>query len=283
MRNLPIDALRTFVTICDVGSVTVAAEQIGRSQPATSLQIKRLEELLGTDLFLRMKKRLVPSEAGLKLYDRAREIITISDEIIAEFQQPGLQGHVCLGIPSEFATTLLPEILGRFTTAYPNIVLEVVCDLSRNLLSTLHQGRYDLTLSLHNRLSKRRSGAIKIDQLVWVGSPHYEPQNQPQLPLVLAQDGCVYRERAIKLLNGMKRPWRLVHTNPDLSGIQAAIEAGLGITALAKSTVPPGLCVIEGDDRLPSLGAVEICLTTRSGKSDEATNRLGEYIKHSLS
>ena len=124
MKNLPLDALRTFVAVCDAGSVTIAADHIGLSQPATSLQIKRLEELLETKLFLRIKKRLEPSEAGLKLYPKARQMLTLGDEILNEFRQPELQGHVCLGLPSEFATSLLPAILGRFSNSYPNVALE---------------------------------------------------------------------------------------------------------------------------------------------------------------
>ena len=283
MKNLPIDALRTFVAVCDAGSVTIAADHIGLSQPATSLQIKRLEELLETKLFLRIKKRLEPSEAGLKLYPKARQMLTLGDEILNEFRQPELQGHVCLGLPSEFATSLLPAILGRFSNSYPNVALEVVCDLSRNLLSATQKKRFDLTLSLHNQSSEERVGAIKSDQLVWVGSPNHRTENQKEIPLVLAQDGCIYRQKAIKQLNDANRPWRLAHTNPDLSGIQAAIEAGLGVTVLARSTVPSSLVMIESEKNLPPLGSIEICVTTRSSSNnDAATLRLSEYIRHSL-
>ena len=85
MRNLPIDLLRTFVAVCDAGSVTIAAEHIGLSQPAMSLQIKRLEDLLESALFLRIKKRLEPSEAGLKLYPKARKMLDLGDEILNEY------------------------------------------------------------------------------------------------------------------------------------------------------------------------------------------------------
>ncbi len=283
MKNLPIDALRTFVAVCDAGSVTIAADHIGLSQPATSLQIKRLEELLETKLFLRIKKRLEPSEAGLKLYPKARQMLTLGDEILNEFRQPELQGHVCLGLPSEFATSLLPAILGRFSNSYPNVALEVVCDLSRNLLSATQTKRFDLTLSLHNQSSEERVGVIKSDQLVWVGSPNHRTENQKEIPLVLAQDGCIYRQKAIKQLNDANRPWRLAHTNPDLSGIQAAIEAGLGVTVLARSTVPSSLVMIESEENLPPLGSIEICVTSRSSSNnDAATLRLSEYIRHSL-
>ncbi len=282
MRNISMDALRTFVAVYDIGSVTVAADQIGRSQPATSLQIKKLEEVLGTALFLRIKKRLVPSDDGLKLYQKARQIIALNDDILLDFHQPTLEGSVCLGIPSEFAITLLPEILGRFSTAYPHVALEIVSDLSRNLLSAEQSRRYDLTLSLHNRPSKRRKGVIKSDQLVWVGSSQHQTERQSELPLVLAQEGCIYRQRAAQRLGKIQRPWRLVHTNPDLSGIQSAIEAGLGITVLAKSTVPKNLKILPNNKQLPALGPIDICLTGGYGKGSDASERLGDYIKSSL-
>ncbi|HBO15792.1 MAG TPA: LysR family transcriptional regulator [Porticoccaceae bacterium] len=282
MRNISMDALRTFLAVYDVGSVTLAADQIGRSQPATSLQIKRLEEILGCALFHRIKKRLTPSDDGIKLYAKARQIIKINDQILSDFQKPALHGSVCLGIPSEFAITLLPEILGRFSAAYPYVALDIVSDLSRNLLSAEQQRRYDLILSLHGRPSKKRKGVIKSDQLVWVGGSQHVTEQQATLPLVLAQEGCIYRQRAIQRLSKVKRPWRLVHTNPDLSGIQSAIDAGLGITVLARSTVPKSLKILDGNHGLPALGSIDICLVTRAGKPTEAANRLGDYIASSL-
>ncbi len=284
MRNLSIDALRAFVTTADVGSVTNAADQLGRSQPAISLQIKKLEESLGAELFVRLNRRLKLSEAGQTVYPTAKDILKLNDQLASQFQRPELAGQIRLGIPSEFATTLVPKIIGRFAQSYPNITLEVFSDLSRNLMSENQREHYDLILALHDKPSAKRRGLIRSDKLVWVGSQNHMADRQDILPLVLAQDGCLYRKRVLRALEKIKRPWHIIHTNPDLSGIRAAIEEGLGITVLALSTVPEGLDVLTKyqNQALPELGSIDISLQYEQRNATPATERLAGYIKSSL-
>ncbi len=280
-----MDALRTFVTIADLGGVTNAADHLGRSQPALSLQIKKLEETLNAELFLRLNKQLSLSEQGTAIYGQAKQILAMNDQLVGQFLQPELAGQIRLGIPSEFATTLLPRILSRFAQSYPYVALEVFSDLSRNLLSEQKREQYDLILALHDKPSARRKGLVKSDRLVWVGSRDHRHEQLEVLPLILAQDGCIYRKRALRSLEKIKRRWRIIHTNPDLSGIQAAIREGLGVTVLAESTVPDGLMVIDSvgrGDRLPELGRIDISLVYERRSASDATGRLAEYIQASL-
>jgi len=289
MRNLPIETLRAFVATADMDSVTAAADQLGRSQPAVSLQIKKLEAALGCTLFIRHSKQLSLSPQGAEAYRGATEILRLNDQLVERFSRPELAGQLRLGIPSEFASTLLPKIIGRFTQAHPHVRLEVFSDLSRNLLSDIQREPYDLILALHDQATTQRRGHIKSDELVWVGSSQQPLERQAALPLILAQDGCLYRKRALQRLEKIRRPWRIVHTNPDLSGIRAAIEAGLGITVLARSTVPRGLQIIDSystrDNRretLPPLGKIAISLRHSQRNTSAAAMRLAEDIQSSL-
>ncbi len=284
MRNLSTDALRAFVTIADIGSITNAAEHLGRSQPATSLQIKKLEETLGKTLFLRLNKKLKLSDDGQLLYEEAKKLLAINDQIVAQFSQAELEGQIKLGIPSEFATTILPKIVARFAAVYPNVTLEVFSDLSRNLTSEKQRDNYDLILALHDKKeNKKRKGLICSDELVWVGTEQPQIDKEKDLPLILAQDGCLYRKRAIKQLNTLKRSWRIIHTNPDLTGIKAAIKEGLGITVLAKRTVPEDLFILDKlRYKLPELGAIDISLQYNRRTASNATTRLADFIHSSL-
>ncbi|MDB2409338.1 LysR substrate-binding domain-containing protein [Pseudomonadales bacterium] len=285
MRNLSMDALRAVVATTDLGGVTAAADHLGRSQPAVSLQIQKLEETLNVEIFLRYNKQLKLSESGSRIYDTAKQILALNDQLTTQFIQPELAGEIRLGIPSEFATTLLPKILGRFSQAYPMVALEVFSDLSRNLLSESQRAKYDLILTLHDKPSARRKGLIKSDRLVWVGSKEHRYDRQEALPLILAQDGCLYRKRALRALDKIKQPWRIIHTNPDLSGIQAAIREGLGVTVLAESTVPEGLAIVDRygkNNSLPDLGSIDISLLYERRGVTEVTERLAGYIQSSL-
>jgi DNA-binding transcriptional LysR family regulator len=254
MKNLPMELLRAFVSVAQLGSFTKAGEILGRSQPAVSLQIKRLEELVDETLFTRNGRSLELTEAGDSLYGYANQILS-----------------------------LLPKIVSRFASAYPNITLEVNCELSKNLLSKAGKQNHDLILALEDNPSKTWSNLVKTDDLVWVTSAEHNAHKGPVVPLIAAAEGCIYRQRATSLLDQNQQPWQIVYTIPDLSGIQQAIQEGLGVTVLAKSTVPENLRVLPPSARLPDLGKVGISLlASRRSANNKAVNLLNDFLKTSL-
>jgi len=282
MKNLPMDVLRSFITVAELGGFTPAGELLGRSQPAISLQIKRLEEMTSTHLFSRSSQGLKLTQQGETLFKYANDILALNDEALNTFLKPTLRGRVRFGIPSEFATTLLPKIVGRFAKAYPNVTLEVICDLSKSLLSEERANQFDLILALHDNPSNKHRGQVKADELVWVSSPDQHAHEKEAVPLIVAQEGCIYRHRAIQSLRKVNQDYRVVYTIPDLAGIKAAIEEGLGVTVLAKSTVPDNLKIIKPSEKYPKLGTVGISLIYDHKDPNEAMKRLVEFVATSL-
>ena len=282
MKNLPTDLLRAFVAVAELRGFTAAAEILGRSQPAVSLQIKRLEQLLGRSLLLRSGHSLQLTAAGEELFGYARQILALNDEVFGKLAGGEVSGRLRFGIPSEFATTLLPRIIGRFTQAYPAVTLEVTCELSKQLLSPEQRGSFDLILALQDDPRVQAESRVKVDELVWVSGPEYDVSPAAKLSLIAAPEGCIYRKRGIERLNRAGVAWRMVYTIPDLTGIQAAIEEGLGVTVLARSTVPQNLRVLRPGGRLPVLGKVGISLLHRSGQNNDAAARLADYVRASL-
>ena len=278
-----MDLLRAFVSVAQLNSFTKAGEILGRSQPAISLQIKRLEELVDESLLARNGKNLELTEAGESLYDYANQILTLNDLAISQLTKSSIAGKIRLGIPSEFATVLLPKIVSRFAKAYPNVTLEVNCELSKHLLSKEGKASHDLILALEDKPSATGSDLVKTDELVWVASADHNVQKVSTVPLIAAAEGCIYRHRAIHVLDRSQQPWQIVYTNPDLTGIQYAIQEGLGVTVLAKSTVPENLKILTPSARFPDLGKVGISLICSSrNKKNKAVNLLIEFLKTSL-
>ncbi len=283
MKNLPIEVLRTFVTVAELGSFTQAGDLLGRSQPAISIQIKRLENMSHTPLFIRRGHQLTLSNAGKVFFNYARQILNLNDDAIAQLEQHSIIGKVHFGIPSEFASALLPKIVGRFSQSYPSVSLQVTCDLSQNLIAQRKQKNYDLILVTHNDALHKSSTQLIADDLVWVSSAEYEINHHDVIPLIVAPEPCKYRQRCIQILKEKKQAWRIVYTNPDLNGIQAAISEGLGVTVLAKTTVPSGLNILQDSDKLPHLGKVFISLIYDEEKTDAAVKLLVDYVIMSLS
>jgi len=283
MKNLPTDLLRAFVTVVEFNSFTKAGELLGRSQPAISLQINRLESLLDETLLVRDGKNLILSNIGETIYEYAKQILSLNDLAISECTKSTVMGKVRLGIPSEFATILLPKIVGRFAKAYPNVTLEVNCELSKTLLSRSGKAAHDLILALQNNPLEESENLVKTDNLVWVSGPDYNPQKPPPIPLIVAPEGCIYRQRAIRVLNKTKQLWQIVYNIPDLTGIQYAIQEGLGVTVLAKSTVPENLKILSHSQRYPDLGTVGISLlNVRKNTKNQAIDLLEEFLRTSL-
>ncbi|MFT5312997.1 MAG: DNA-binding transcriptional LysR family regulator [Paraglaciecola sp.] len=280
MKQLSLDNLRTFVTIVDLGGYAKAGELLGRSQPAISLQIKRLEQQLAKRLFKKVGQRHLVNHEGQELYHQAKRILAINDDIFRQFAPSSLRGRLRLGIPSEFATTLLPNIIGEFSKLYPDVALEVTSALSKSLLNDDNRQEFDLVMALIDPQQQVDGELLLNDPLVWVGNKN-QPLPANGLSLVLAPDGCVYRSRVITMLKQQTTQWRISYTNADLSGITAAIKQGLGISALAKSSVPAQLDIIQHSS-LPDLGNINICLFYRESRHPQTSQKLAEFIKSRL-
>ncbi|WP_440053841.1 LysR family transcriptional regulator [Pseudoalteromonas sp. T1lg65] len=276
MKNLSIDGLRTLVTVVDMGGFAKAGELLGLSQPAVSLQIKRLEEMLGCKLFKKQGQRQVLNQYGELLLPLAKQMLQQNDAILQQFTSESVTGRVRLGIPSEFAARILPSIIGDFVSLYPEVALEVKSRLSKHLLSVARQDQFDLVLALNEELSSSKYPIFMQDQLVWVGD--LSLAQQQVITLVTAPEGCIYRRRAIEALQQAGLQYRIVYSNADLTGLTAALREGLGVTVLAKSTVPSELSYQSHTTILPELGNIGISLVKNTQESSHAVDKLAEFI-----
>jgi DNA-binding transcriptional LysR family regulator len=215
------------------------------------------------------------------MFDYARRILALNDEAVADMTETGVTGKIRFGIPGEFAPTLLPRILGRFSQTYPGVSLEINCDLSKNLLAE-GKDSYDLILALENPSSGLRRSAVREEDLVWVSGGLESVDPERPLPLVVAQEPCIYRARIVDSLNANDIPWEIVYTSSDLTGISAALREGLGVTAMARQTVPEGLHILPTSRMLPVLGKVGIHLIYNRKSPEEALRRLAEHVHNSL-
>ncbi len=256
--------LKSFVAIAETGSFSRAAETVGRSQSAVSLQIQKLEENLNCALFER-GKNIALTEQGEIFLGYARRMIELQWEAFSRLNEPEMKGTITLGTPEDFATHYLPAILASFAKQHPRVQLHVVCDLTLNLVKQFNQGHLDLILV--KRDPERVKGGTKVwkEPLVWVASEHYE-SNAP-IKLVLAPQPCIYRARALAALDRSRKSWEIVYTSPSLAGSIAAVRAGLGITILPARMVPAGLNVVTTSLKLPHLADSEIALLKKDNLS----------------
>lgn len=282
MKNIPTDLLRTFVTIKDLGGFTSAGELLGRSQPAISLQIKKLESLLDTQIFLR-GSNLELTEDGEYLYQAAKQILEINDRAISHLNGENISGRVRLGIPNDFELAFLPKALRNLARTYPNIMIEVDCDISKIIYQRFQKHQYDICLIMEPERSQedRDSRDYRTDTLTWImktkGFSEFDI-----VPLVTYPQGCIYRSILESCLEEEGKDYRIVYTSPSLLGIISAVEEGLGLTAMATSVVPPHLSKVLETDSLPRLGSVSIGLYYRERELSVASRYVLDFLRAGL-
>src|SRR3712207_1513594 len=195
MHLLDIDQLRTFVAIADTGSFTRAAEVVHKTQSAVSMQMKRLEERIGKDLFARDGRLSRLTDEGERLLDYARRIVRLNAECIASFADHELAGRVRLGLPDDYADRYLPEILARFARSNPRAEVTVVCEPTPNLLDRIQNG--DLDLAIITQCDRRGPAEIvRVEQLLWVTSARCAVHEETPVPLALGRPTCDWRQSA---------------------------------------------------------------------------------------
>jgi DNA-binding transcriptional LysR family regulator len=280
--NLDIDLIRAFVAVAEAKNFTRAGARLGRTQSTVSLQIKRLEDQVGAELFVRDPRRVVLTAQGEGLLVQARKLLRMNDDIIGSIFEHALEGEVRFGAPEDFATTHLPSILGDYARAYPHVSLSVTCDLTLRLMDKMQQGELDLALIKREPIGADMGVSVWREHLVWVGAGEDVLHENTPVPLIVAPSPCVYRKRATAALDAVGRAWRIAYTSPSLAGQHAALRAGLGVTALPDEMVPDDLSKFGVNHGFPPLADAEIALI-RAGKTlPVAAERLANFILDSL-
>lgn len=273
--------LKTFLAVAKTRNFTKVGKQLYCSQSAVSLQMARLEDLLGKKLFKRDQRKVSLTLEGEELLAYAEQILTLEQEMLNHFQEPCLSGEVTFGTPEDLATAYLPHILGNFAHQHPGIVLNVHCEFTLNLLKGFDLGFYDLILIKQDPQNPHpQSEVVWKETLVWVGrkSQAQIDKEKKAVQLVLAPAPCVYRQRAIDSLNRAGIPWRIVYNSPSLAGTLAAVKAGVGVSILPSNMISKELVMIK---TLPSLKDAQIALLKKE-KISLAAKALADDVASSL-
>jgi DNA-binding transcriptional LysR family regulator len=276
--NLPIDVLRAFVTVIDLGGFTKAGMALGRSQPAISLQIHKLEEMVGAKLIIVSRNNLKLTEEGETLIIYARQVLRLNDEAMAKFSSQPNKGLLRIGLPTDFASSYLQEVISDFSKKMPNVAIELHCDLSRHVLSWLHANDLDIAIGILNRESNPYLVRSWEERPIWVSAADDEICKRRPIPLATHPEGCEYRGRMISALRAIGREWRVVYTNPAIGGLQRAVSSGLGVTALTRKTVQPDMRVLTIKDGFPTLESIRIGMFYKHSRLSPAGLALVETL-----
>ena len=279
--QLESDLLRTFVAIVDTGSFTGAAEQVRRTQSAVSMQVKRLEDVVGEPLFARGPRGVSLTPPGEKLIGDARRILSLLNQATVSLRAEPLQGEVRIGIPDDYGPTILPKVLGTFAGANLGVEVTVRGASSADLNAALSDNELDLIVVWEETI-RAGSEVLLHDPTVWMTSEEYCMHEWDPMPVALFDHDCWCRDWAVMTLDQLDRAYRIAYSSDSSEGLKAAVISGLAIAPMSRRQIPPGCRELTKEDGFLNMLDSNVVMRRRPRTSSEALDRMAAAIREAF-
>lgn len=266
--------------VADTGSFAGGAASVHRSPSAVSMQIKALEDALGKPLFVRSTRNVAITAEGKTLLDYGRRMLAMREEAWASVVRPEMKGRVTIGVPDDYASSLLPPVLRKFAVAHPRVEIRVIGLPSNALVPLLKDNTLDLAC-----FTKTRGVVgefIRFEPMVWAGSPARKVWKERPLPIAVFEHGSTARAYAVSALQRENIKYRMSYESPSLLGLISMVEAGLAIAPLARCSVPAHLVQLSQNEGLPPLNELEVVLARSAHSARPPCDFLAEQILSEL-
>ena len=281
MRNLDITTLRSFVAVADNGGVTRAAGFLHLTQSAVSMQLKRLEELLGLQLLDRSGRTIALTASGEQLLAYARRMVSLNDEVIGRLTDQVYEGEIVLGVPYDIVYPAIPQVLQRFNAAYPRVRVQMVASNTRQLKEQFGKGECDLILTTESA-SNDESETLAERPLRWIGAPGGSAWRQRPLPMAFCRF-CTFRPKAVERLDNAGISWDMVVETESDRTIEVTVAADLAVQTMIDGTEPQHLVQIDHGGSLPELPVQKINLYGAEATGSHIVAEMSVYLRQAFS
>jgi DNA-binding transcriptional LysR family regulator len=269
VMDIDVKLLRSFVVIYERGSLSRAADQLACTQAAMSMRLKWLETELGESLFRRQHHKLEPTFKGVEFYARALTVLAAYDEMISGTRNTSHRSKIRLGVPDDYALSILPKALRRIAPLFARVEIEIICDLSAKLAAAVSRQELDLALVTLASRPTNSLGTVEVS-LNWVFDPCYIPNAGQPIGLAAYPEGCVFRRSMIQSLDEAGMPWAVLAQSQNRAGIVAALSGQIGVSAIVAGTAPRDLVEVSENSWLPTLPRIPISIiSTHAALSPE--------------
>ncbi|WP_321852037.1 LysR substrate-binding domain-containing protein [Burkholderia diffusa] len=277
MKKLDLDVLAMVVAVTESGSFAQGAQAVHRSPSAVSMQIKTLEDALGKPLFIRDTRNVTATDDGRMLAEYGRRMLAMRDEAWASVVRPEIRGRVTIGVPDDYISSLLPQVLGKFAAMHPRVEVRVIGQPSSALVPMLKDNTVDLACL--TRIKGVTGELVRREPIVWTGSAKRNVWEERPLPVAFfTHGGSMARDHAIKALNRQKIPFRMSYESPSFLGLLSMVEAGLAVAPLARCSIPAHLVQLSPNEGLPPLDALDVVLARSAQSARPPCDYLAEQI-----
>lgn len=276
-RNLDITSLRSFAAVAEIGKVTAAAARLNLTQSAVSMQLKRLEEMLGQPLFDRAGRGIALTSQGEQLLSYARRIVALNDEAWSRMTHEDYEGELIFGVPHDIVYPHTPQVLQRFARAFPRVKVTLVSSYTSKLRDELAKGEADLILTTEAEVD---AGGETLEQskLIWVGAPGGCAFKARPLRLAFERN-CLFRGPVQAALDRVGIPWEMAVESDTSRTIEATVSADLAVHAFIESAIPPVFEKIDNCNFLPKLPDIRINMYMGEGPKRQLAEKLAEIVR----
>ena len=266
--NLPLldlDLLRTMVAIAETGNFSSAAVVVFRTPSAVSMQVKRIEDIVGRPVFTRTARSVSLNADGELLIAHARRVLALNREMVAKFAHPDVSGVVRLGALDHAVDQFVPSALCCFANSHPGIRVDVVVENSAPLTEKFMRGELDLTVTTRGTAgtTRKHEEILLREKLVWAGLEDGVAVEQIPLPVSVWEEGCVWRKSALDGLDAQNRDYRVNFMSAHVAGQKAGVLADLAIAPLPISSCTGKIVPLGPEYGLPELPDYALSLTIR--------------------
>lgn len=281
MRNLDITTLRSFVAVADHGGVTRAAGFLHLTQSAVSMQLKRLEELLGLELLDRSGRTIALTASGEQLLAYARRMISLNDEVIGRLTDQAFEGEVVLGVPHDVVHPFIPRVLKRFNASFPRVNVNLVTSNTRHLKEEFARGGFDLIVTTESGAGEGAETLYHMP-LRWVGALNGSAWRQQPLRLGFCRN-CIFRPVATAALDDAGIEWDMSIDSDSDRTVEATVSADLAVGVLLEGTQPNHQELIDHAGVLPDLPVQFIILYGAERVREEYVAELANLLRQNFS
>ena len=269
--------LRSFLAVAETLSFTKAAERLGLAQPTVSQHVRKLEAAAKRGLIARDTREVRLTDNGDAMAGFARTILSAHDAATRYFAGSAMRGRLRFGTADDLAITGLPRILRDFRQVYPQINLELTVGQSDQLYRRLNAGQLDLVF-VKWVAGDQEGTPVQHDSFAWVGLEQTNLEPGHPVPLISYPAPSLSRKLAIDALEARGRTWRITCTTRQISGVLAAVRAGIGVAVMPSSLVPEDLRIITRRFDLPPVGDVDFTLLRNPLANTEVVDALTQAI-----
>ena len=247
MINLTLKQLRYFEALARHGHFGRAADACAISQPELSMQIRELEETLGTTLFERAARQVRLTSFGEEFAIRARETLRSVEELedLARASRDRLIGRLRIGVIPTIAPYLLPAIISDLTRVHEGLDIHVRETMTSRLVQELLEGRLDTAIvALPVSEPTLSEVALFTENFVLVrpggdaGKPVPDQEMLRHMRLLLLEEGHCFRDQALSFCNLQSTRPRELLDGSSLSTLVQMVSAGIGVTLIPEMAVP---------------------------------------------